>query len=222
MGKRSKEKASKKTMKMVNKLKAAGEAPELPERWSSRGIEERREYVAKFYARRVPQTVIAKLLGVSTRTISNDIEYLKKERSEYIEQLMKSQDATFADIGTAAMRLESIAQAALGQYELAKSDRQKNQYLITAIKAETARNALLINTGVLPKAGEDLRITHNAGEPFTSKVGNEHPLSTLDNPASRRRVLEAAEKIINLGAKKLEPKPVDQSKVKVKGSHNGE
>ena len=187
-------------MQMVSAIQDAGKAPDLPERYTDDGIDERREHVWKFLARRVPQTVMAKILGVSRRTISNDVKYLKGECKDYAHALKNDPAAAGTDIGLTALRLEGIAQAAMGDYELARTAQHKNLFLNTAIKAETARSTLLISTGILPKAGEDVRITHALKATFAATMGEESPLATLDQPDSRRKVLSAAKKLLALSA----------------------
>ena len=200
MARRTKETYSGSTMQMVTAIESSGKAPELPERYTNEGIEERREHVWKFLARRVPQTVMAKILGVSRRTIASDVKFLKEQCKDFSHAIKNDPEAACMDIGLTALRLEGIAQAAMGDYELARTAQHKNLFLNTAIKAETARSSLLINTGVLPKAGEDVRVTHNLKATFAATMGEESPLSTLDQPDSRRKVLSAAKKILALSA----------------------
>ena len=191
---------------------------EFPERYAQDGIQQRREQVWKFLARRVPQTVMAELLGVSRRTINADVKWWKEQCQGYVDRLKKDPGAANADIGLTALRLEGMAQMAMNEAEMAKSGQMKNMFMNTAIKAETSRSNLLVTTGVLPKAGEEIRVRHDIKATFTAKFGEENPLSTLDEAASRRRVLSAAEQILKIGmSKKLpdEPPTIDiEGKVK--------
>lgn len=167
-------------------------------------VAERREHVWRFIARRVPQTVMAKLLNVSRDVIAEDVAWWKARCQENIEKIKKDMQSANAEIGMTAMRLESISQAALNDYELAKSDTAKNLYLNTAIKAERTRTDVLIETGILPKPSDDVRITHEINASFTARLGEKSALSALDDPSSRRKVLTAAEKILRLGASNLD------------------
>ena len=210
---RSNEPASEDTVQMVEAIQASGNAPDLPERYTDDGITERREHVWKFLARRVPQTVMAKILGVSRRTISADVKALKSQQGDYIRIVQDDPFAASMDIGMTSMRLEGIAQAAMNDYELARTPQIKNLFLNTAIKAETSRSTLLIQTGVLPKAGEEHRVTHDIKSTFSSTLGEDNPLATLDAPDSRRKVLAAAKKILALSADNQNVKRIDQNTI---------
>jgi len=177
----------------------------LPDRNTKEGIAERRELVWKFMARRVPQTVMAELLGVSRRTIYEDVQWHKGQCRNHIQRIQEDPDYAATDIGLTAMRLEGVAQAALNDYELARTGALKNLCLNTAIKAEKTRADLMMQAGVWPKAGEDIRVSHTVEATFTAKLGllNESsPLNVLDQPASRRKVMSAAELILKLAAEK--------------------
>ena len=213
MARRTKETYSEKTMKMATMIESSRGDADLPERFTEDSITERREHVWKFLARRVPQTVMAKILGVSRRTISTDVKHLKNECKDFVHELKNDPDAAGTAIGLSALRLEGIAQAALGDYELAATAQMKNLFLNTAIKAETARATLLIATGVLPKAGEDVRVTHNLKATFASKLGDDNPLATLDKPDSRRKVLSVAEKLLRLSADRGNIKQIDAKSI---------
>ena len=202
MAARSKVRLSDRTIDMADAIRESEGEPELPERYAEDGIRQRREQVWKFLSRRVPQTVMADLLGVSRRTISADVRWWKDKCQGYVETLKKSPGAANADIGLTALRLEGMAQYAMNEAQVAKSGQLRNLFINTAIKAELSRSNLLVNTGVLPKAGEDVRIQHSVKATFAAKLGEDSPLSTLDDPSSRRRVLSAAEQILKISHKK--------------------
>jgi hypothetical protein len=177
-----------------------------PERYSKDGIAERREHVWKFMARRVPQTVMAELLGVSRRTIYEDVQWWKRQCQSHMELVKEDPQAAAADIGLTALRLEGISQAALNDYELARTAQMKNLFLNTAIKAEKTRGDLMVQTGFWPKAGEDIRIHQTMDATFTAKlgtVGDDSPLKALDQADSRRKVLDAAELLLKGGVARL-------------------
>jgi len=199
--KRSSEPRSDATIDMADAIRDSDGDIEYPERFSSGGIQARREQVWKFLSRRVPQTVMAELLGVSRRTISTDVKWWKEQCQGYVKQLRENPKAADADIGMTAMRLEGMSQFAMHEAQLATGT-LKNQFINTAIRAEETRSDLLIKTGGLPKAGEDIRVNHNIKATFAAQLGEDSPLATLDDPSSRRRVLSAAEQILRLTSKK--------------------
>lgn len=175
-----------------------------PERYSQDGISERREHVWKFLARRVPQTVMAELLDVSRRTIYEDVQWWKRQCTDHMARVKDDPESAAADIGLAALRLEGISQAALNDYELARTGQLKNNFLNTAIKAEKTRADMLVQTGFWPKAGEDIHIHQRIDATFTAKLGttDDSPLAVLDQADSRRKVISAAELILKLSAQR--------------------
>jgi hypothetical protein len=178
---------------------------DFPDRNTKHGIEERREHVWKFLARRVPQTVMADLLGVSRRTIYEDVQWWKRQCQEATQRIQNDPDCAAADIGLTCLRLEGIAQAAMNDYELARTAQLKNLFLNTAIKAEKVGADLKIATAVWPKAGTDVRVHQSMEATFTAKLGTvdeNSPLRVLDQADSRRKVLSAAELILKLSAAK--------------------
>jgi len=187
---------------------------DLPERYSKDGIAERREHVWKFMARRVPQTVMAELLGVSRRTIYEDVQWWKQQCQEHMERVKEDPQAAAADIGLTSLRLEGISQASLNDYELARTAQLKNLFLNTAIKAEKVRADLLVQTGYWPKSGEDVRIHQQIDATFTAKlgsVGDDSPLRALDSADSRRKVLDAAELILKGGVERLKKRQEEKN-----------
>lgn len=202
MAKRTSEQYSDSTLDLAKRIEETEGPIPSPERYAKDGIMERREHVWRFLARRVPQTVMAKLLNVSRRTIADDVKWWKEQAGEQVHQMMNDPQVVEADIGMTSMRLEGIAQAAMGDYELARKPQEKNAALNTAIKAEDTRIRLMINTGVYPKAGEEINVSHNLKATFTARLGEDSPLAALDDPAAMRRVMSAAEKILKTSAKK--------------------
>lgn len=202
MAKRTSEDYSDRTLELAQQIEAAEGSIPAPERYAKDGIMERREHVWRFMARRVPQTVMAKLLKVSRRTISDDVRWWKEQAGDQVHQMMNDPAVVEADIGITGMRLEGIAQAAMGDFELARKPQERNAFLNTAIKAEDTRIRLMVNTGVYPKAGEEVRVNHNIKATFTARLGENSPLAALDDPSALRRVMSAAEKILKVSAAK--------------------
>ena len=204
MARRSSENRSDKTLNRADMIRQDGDIP-FPERNTQDGIAERRDHVWKFMARRVPQTVMAELLGVSRRTIYEDVQWWKQSCQDHVKRIQEDPDYAATDIGLTSMRLEGIAQAALNDYELARTGQLKNLCLNTAIKAEKTRADMMMQAGVWPKAGEDIRINHTVDATFTAKLGvqgENSPLIALDQPASRRKVMSAAELILKLATER--------------------
>jgi len=213
VAKRTSEDRTQKTIDKASMIRTQDGDVDSPERYSKDGIAERREHVWKFMARRVPQTVMAELLGVSRRTIYEDVQWWKRQCQEHLERVKDDPQAAAADVGLTALRLEGISQAALNDYELARTAQLKNLFLNTAIKAEKVRGDMMVQTGFWPKAGEDIRIHQQIDATFTAKlgsVGEDSPLKALDSADSRRKVLDAAELLLKGGVDRLRQRKAER------------
>jgi hypothetical protein len=218
MAKRTSEGRSQKTLERAEMIRQEEGGIPFPDRNSKEGIAERREHVWKFMSRRVPQTVMAELLGVSRRTIYEDVQWWRERCKEHVTRIQEDPDYAATDIGLTALRLEGIAQAAMNDYELARTGQLKNLCLNTAIKAEKTRADMMMAAGVWPKAGEDIRINHQVEASFTAKLGSvdeDSPLNVLEQPASRRKVMGAAELILKLAASKQSKKDKNETVIDV-------
>ena len=221
MAKRTSEQRTQSTLNKAAMIRAEGGDVDSPERYSQDGIAQRREHVWKFMARRVPQTVMAELLGVSRRTIYEDVQWIKKQQQEKLERVQKDPGAAAMDVGLTALRLEGMSQAALNDYELARTTQLKNLLLNTAIKAEKTRADMLIATGFWPKAGEDIRIHQQVDATFTAKLGTvdeDSPLKALESADSRRKVLDAVELVLRSGVDRLKQRKEDKQAKQIEGT----
>lgn len=217
MAKRTAEERTQKTLNKAAMIRTQDGEVSSPERYSKDGISERREHVWKFMARRVPQTVMAELLGVSRRTIYEDVQWWKNQCQEHMERVKEDPQAAAADIGLTSLRLEGISQAALNDYELARTAQLKNLFLNTAIKAEKVNADMKIMTGIWPKSGQDIRVHQQIDATFTAKlgtIGEDSPLKALDSADSRRKVLDAAELLLKTGAERLRARRDEKAGVK--------
>lgn len=185
---------------MAAEIEAAEGKIKLPHRFTREGIRERREHVWRLYARRVPQTVIAQLLHVSRRTIASDVAWWHEQNRQKVDSIKNDVQTAYADIGDCAHRLQGIAAAAMNDYELARTAQMKNLFLNTATRAELAYIKLMIETGTYPHRQEDVRVTHTSKVTFESKLGEEDPRKALDNPVSRRKVLEVVQRLLQAGS----------------------
>ena len=108
MARRTTEIRTEKTLDMADQIEESEGPVELPERYTQDGITERREHVKRFLARRLPQTVMAELLGVSRRTIYEDVQVVKAGSQEKMEVMQNDPCAAALDIGMASLRMEGI------------------------------------------------------------------------------------------------------------------
>ncbi len=73
---------------------------------------------------------------------------------------------------------------------------EKAKFLDIATKTLSTKTRILQETGYLPKAGIEIRARIDKQPTFADRFGQDHPLTALDNPNSRHRLLGLAEKIL--------------------------
>lgn len=75
---------------------------------------------------------------------------------------------------------------------------EKAKFLDIATKTLSTKTRILQETGFLPKAGIEIRARVDKQPTFADRFGEDSPLTALDNPNSRHRLLGLAQKIIGL------------------------
>lgn len=183
-------------------------------RGTEAGIAKRREQVKEYLMRGVPKVVMAELLGVSRNTIHNDILEIKQRLGQRIGAIRGNADQVDQEIGMITGQLAAVASSAMSEYAMARAGPVKDRFLNTAAKAHWIRARLMMETGVLPKAGENVTITNRTEVSFESRFGKESPLTALDDPVSRRKVLTAIENVLRTSvALPLSDKPIIDAEV---------
>lgn len=165
-------------------------------RYSQAGIAKRREQVREYLRRGVAKSVMAELLGVSNKTIFEDIRAIDQAAGQTIRAVKGNPDRTFEEVGRIEGRLQSVADAAMAEYALARTPAAKERFLNVAIKATWTRTRVLMETGVLPRAGEEVKVVHQTEVSFASRYGDDNPLAVLDDSAARRKVLSALDAVL--------------------------
>jgi len=165
-------------------------------RCTQEGIARRREQVWEYLMRGVPKTVMAELLNVSRKTIWEDVLYLRGRAGRETGAIKGDVDKTNQEVGIIAAKLATVADSAMSEYALSSGAPAKVRFLDTAVKAHWIRARVLMETGILPRAGEEVKVTSTTEVTFTQKFGDQSPLSTLDDPVSRRKVLAAVENVL--------------------------
>jgi hypothetical protein len=163
---------------------------------TEQGIARRREQVRDYLMRGVPKVVMAELLGVSRNTIHQDILAIRRSLGHQMESIRGDGAKVDEEVGTIAGQLAKVADSAMSEYAMARTGAIKDRFLNTAAKAHWIRARLLMEVGVLPKAGEQINITSRTEVSFESRFGKESPMSALDDPVSRRKVLTAIESVL--------------------------
>jgi hypothetical protein len=112
------------------------------------GIERRRAFVMQSRLQGLRVEAIARVLNVHRNTITNDIRAISKQRAEYVRGL----DAD-ASIGETIEFYDHIRDRAMLGYGEAETSMGKVAFLQAALKAAETKNKLLMDAGVIPKAG---------------------------------------------------------------------
>lgn len=167
-------------------------------------IEARRELVWEMMIQGVPETKMAKELGVDRKTIHRDVLYWRQTLGEHVSKLKTSKDHVTEEIGITLKRLDWIFQNAAMEYQASSVAMAKNRFLNTALSAELARLKVQVETGYLPKAG--VKVTVEAGESvqFAALFGSK--ASAMDDPVKRRKAMEIATKMISVAPSRVTKK----------------
>lgn len=120
-------------------------------RKSKEDIADRRKTVWEMLVRGIPQVVIASTLNVHRNTIANDVKELRKQHREQV----KDTDV-HETLGDSVAKFDEIFKYAMHEYSTADKSREKAQFLEKAISAMDKKTRLLVETGVLPKAAQEI------------------------------------------------------------------
>ena len=162
---------------------------------SAEAIEVRREQVLSLSVQGVKSKEIAEILGVSSRTIEEDLKALRK----IMQGRIKEHDVA-GEIGKSVAILEGIRDLAMREYVSAKGKMTKATLLSTAMRAEVSKAKLLVGTGIWPSPTHKISTTLDIDGQVTLKeapYGREDVKKVLESPESRRRVLSVLEKVVS-------------------------
>lgn len=113
--------------------------------------EERRAQVWEMLVRGVSQKVIADTLSVHRNTVANDIRVLRAKHRKEVTDI-----DTKAELGDAVKKFDEIFKYAMSEYSLSNKEQQRATFLEKAMMALTKKVGLLVDTGVLPKAANEI------------------------------------------------------------------
>lgn len=165
-------------------------------------IEKRRKLVLEMMFQGTPVTVMADLCGgVDRRTIEADITYIKKQNAERVKEMMTNRGKVDEMLGDMLMSLDYIRQNAFMEYAGATTEMGKNGFLNTGMKATKMMANLLMETGVIPKAGQDITLRTEHRVTFASRFGEDSPLAELDDDVKRKKILDAVGKVLKIAPK---------------------
>lgn len=180
-----------------------------PARRDPAAIERRRKHVWEMALEGIPQTAMADILKVTRQTVSSDIDYIKKSEQTKVHGMKNDSLLAELDIGVTARKLESIAEACMQEYMAAGTAQDKHRFLDAAAKTIVNRHRVLMETGMLPKAGIEVKTTVDHSISFEDRFGKDSKWKIMDNAVTRRRILSVAEAALKLGLKTEFDKPID-------------
>lgn len=163
---------------------------------TAQAIEKRRHDVWEMMCEDISQTEMAKLLNVTRGTIALDVKYLKLRAAQRISRMKDDELHAHVELGTTIKKLDSVTAAAFQEYACAKSGGEKAKFLDIVTKTASTKIRILQESGVLPKAGVEVRHRVEQVPTFAERFGDESALAALDNATSRHKLLTLAEKII--------------------------
>ena len=142
---------------------------------------------------------IAKSERVSAKTIERDLDWWEERLGFTTEQLKADPKKAAIDVGMTAAKLQKIGEDAYVEYAAAQNGAFKARFLQTSAQAYVLRHKVLADAGYLPKVGHDQAVAATVKISFESRFGKDAPEAVFDDPKSRRKVLEAAFKVLNTG-----------------------
>lgn len=123
---------------------------------------QRQAYAMRKSGRKANQ--IAKQFGVDKSTI---YRWIEAHRDDFRQMLENTPPLNI--IAQELADLETIEQEARDSAGNTKSERQKNSFLTTALKAKKVRHHLLLETGVIPKEPTKIYNVVNEMKPFDKR-----------------------------------------------------
>jgi hypothetical protein len=142
---------------------------------------------------------IAQREKVSTKTIERDLDWWEDRLGISTEQLKADPKKAAIDVGMTAAKLQKIGEDAYVEYVASQNGAVKARFLQTSAQAYVLRHKVLADAGYLPKVGHDQATAPTIKISFESRFGKDAPETVFDDPKSRRKVLDAAFKVINTG-----------------------
>lgn len=187
-------------------------------------IERRRKNVWEMSCEGVPHTTMAKILGVSRVTIYSDVDFIRKEIAYSTKVLKNNHEYQELDIGSTCKKLTTISEQAMAQYAEAVANEapalDKVSFLKVAMQAEALRTKVLVDTGVLPKAGVEVKQTVQHTVSFEERFGK---YKVMDDANSRRKIMAVAEAALKFGLQNSDTSPektLTVSSTEVKSEQN--
>lgn len=115
-------------------------------------IAQRRSAVWEMHVRGVPYHTIASALGVHRNTIANDVRELRLEHRAEVKDI-----DVHAKLGDSVAKYDEIFKYAMQEYSQQNMNpRERAAFLDKALSSLDKKTRLLVETGVLPRAAQEL------------------------------------------------------------------
>lgn len=211
-GKRRRRKGRKSNDTAVKEMRQKHALDRTKKKGTARAISRRRSDVWEMMCQGVPVVEMADILNVHRGTIYLDVKHWKERLGSHVATIREDPEAANTEIGLTIRKLDSVVEAAFQEYSMAKSGSEKDKFLNTACKALSTKTRILQESGVLPKAGVEIKAKIEHDMTFAQRFGDASPLKTLDDPASRHKVLEMATRLLKMA----ETPPIEGELVDIK------
>jgi len=167
-------------------------------KWTAQAISRRRSDVWEMMCQGVSKSEMASILGVHRETIAVDVKFWRNTVGGRVEKIKDDPRYAHLELGLTMKKLDSVAEAAFMEYSVAKTGGEKDKFLNTAAKALSTKTRILQESGILPKAGIEIKQKVEHEISFKQRFGPDSPLTELDDPASRHKVLDIAARLLKL------------------------
>lgn len=121
-------------------------------RKSKEETETRRRQVWELQLRGLPKNIIAKTLGVSPNTITQDVRALRENHRQYVEELDIE-----GEFGDAMAKFDHLFNMAIAGYSISDRGSDKTAFMSQANMALDKKLKFMMDVGVLPKAAQELK-----------------------------------------------------------------
>jgi len=189
----------------------ANPAP-FPLKGDREAIEQRRHMVGEMMLRGMPLVTIAKMLNVHRNTILNDAKELKRASRASITHM-----DPISEIAETVEKLKMLGAEAVVQYHQADRPQAKNAFLNTARAIETDKMKILMLTGLVPsevaKNVIEAELVADKSKKVESKFERKGVKDILSNPESRRKILSAMSKLVQVGGKDVLKQEADKKEI---------
>lgn len=169
--------------------------PSLLIRRSKDEILMRRVKIKDMVLKGVPEATIARSLGVAVSTVYKDLTKIRRDMRKKI----RGKDVVL-EVAEIKEYYDAIARTAILEAGRAEKPDIKNAFMNTAMRAKGMGVEVLMRTGVLPP---DVLAIADSKQAADKGVLDKNVAAVMENPESRRRVLDIFRRLLTVSGKDL-------------------